>query len=143
MIVAPDGSTATYDAKRTIKAYAKIKAIADNCSCPVCRNYRAAWRPDYFEPNLLAACKDMGIAPANAFETTASGSRSNLVKYTGDLPFFGEVTRSELFKVDFCPWLFKPGPPNGSARFAEGLSTIRFYVELPWVLSEANPYAMQ
>jgi len=140
MIVAPNGSTATYDAKRTTEAYADIKAIADNCSCPGCRNYRAAWRPDCFEPSLLAACKDMGIAPANAFETTAYGLRSDLVEYTGHLPFFGEVTRSEPFKVDFYPWFFEPGPPDGTARFAEGLSTIWFYVELPWVLSEAYPY---
>jgi|GEM_PF-5028713 len=67
------------------------------------------------------------------------GFAVGLVSYTGQFPFFGDVTGDQNFKDRFYPWFFSRGT-HGSARFAEGLVSIGFFVEVPWVLSEANPY---
>lgn len=137
MIEAPDGSTATYDAARTRQAYAN-PAIGANCDCAGCRNYRAAWSPEFFQPDLLATCIEIGIEPAKAFETTAVAFDRGLVLYTGEFPFYGDVSNQPL--VSESPWSFS-SHPFGSAKFSEGLVTIGFFVGLPWVLSEPNPYA--
>lgn len=139
MLRAPDGSTATYKAQRTREAYAD-PSLADNCDCAGCRNYRAAWNLEVFQPDLLAACIEMGIDPMRAFETTALGFERNLVVYTGEFPFYGTVSNEERFKKEFYPWMFRSGP-TGTAAFSKGLATITFFVELPWVLFEPNPYA--
>jgi hypothetical protein len=139
MIEAPDGSTASYDFERTVMAYSKIDAVTD-CFCAGCRNYRAAWELDYFGPSLLAACAQIGIEPAKALEMSALGFDAGLLNYNGQLPFFGVVTSEEPFMDRFYPWFFVRAA-YGSARFADGLACIQFFVEVPWVLSEPNPYA--
>jgi hypothetical protein len=137
MIEAPDGSIATYDAQRTKAVYSEIDAVAD-CSCLYCRNYRAAWNQDYFEIGLLAACAQIGIDPAKGSEMSAFGFAGGLLPYVGQFPFFGRVTRDRVFLNQFYPWFFVPNA-YGSARFAEGLASIEFFVKVPWVLSEPNP----
>ena len=139
MIEAPDGSMASPDVERTRLAYAEIDAVAD-CFCPSCRNYRAAWNRNYFEPGLLAACARIGIDPAKSLEMSALEFTNGVLSYMGQFPFFGEVTGDRPFKDRFYPWFFLPDA-YGSARFAEGLVTIEFFVQVPWVLQEANPYA--
>jgi hypothetical protein len=138
MIEAPDGSTATYDFERTRMAYSKIDAVAD-CPCAGCRNYHAAWTPDYFDSALLAACAQIGIDPAKALETTALRFADGLLTYHGQLPFFGEVAGDEPVKDRYCPWHFLH-TAFGSARFTQGLVSIQFFVQLPWVLPEPNTY---
>ncbi len=139
MIEAPDGSTATYDAERTRQAYADLHAVADNCDCSGCRNYRAAWSPEFFQADLLAACVEIGIDPARSFETSAWGFERGLVQYKGQLPFYGVVSNERRLSEQSHSWLFS-SLPLGTANFAEGLSTIEFFVGLPWVLAEPNPY---
>jgi hypothetical protein len=117
-----------------------IDAVAD-CSCAGCRNYRAAWKPDSFEPGLLAACAEIGIDPSKALETTAQYFHADLLVYTGQLPFFGQVSEAKPVKSGYYPWFF--GIAFGSAGFAEGLVCIEFIVNLPWVLVEANTYARE
>jgi hypothetical protein len=140
MIEAPDGSTATYDAERTRQAYAELDAVADQCDCPGCRNYRAAWKSEFFQSDLLSACVEIGIDPARSFETTAWGFELGLVQYKGQLPFYGVVSNEHLVNERPYPWLFS-SRPFGTANFSEGLATIEFFVGLPWVLKEPNPYA--
>jgi len=138
MIEAPDGSMASYDAERTRAAYLEIDAVAD-CSCSGCRNYRAAWKPEYFEPGLLAACAQIGIDPAKSLEMVALGSAGGLLSYHGQFPFFGEVVGEIPFKDRFYPWFFLRDA-YGSARFSDGLAIIEFFVQVPWVLSEPNTW---
>jgi hypothetical protein len=91
---------------------------------------------------LLAACAKIGIDPSKALETTAQYSRADLLCYTGQLPFFGQVTGAKPFKDRFYPWFFTDFV-MGSAAFADGLVSIEFVVELPWVLAEANTYTAE
>jgi hypothetical protein len=137
VIIAPDGSTATYDALRTREIYAD-PALWDDCLCPGCRNYRAAWDPDYLEPTLLDACRQIGKDPVKAFETVVIDAEDRSALYTGEFPFYGEIQKeADLFKSSF--WSFRPFP-SGTANFANRLSVIGFSVELPWILPEENPY---
>jgi hypothetical protein len=138
VVKAPDGSTASYDSERTSALYSGIGAVADLCGCPGCRNYRAAWRADYLDEALLAACLEIGIDPSKAFETTVVGERDPLA-YTASLPFFGSVVCEPTEEVGFVPWSFSR-QAFGTANVAEGVVTINFIVTLPWVLSEPNPY---
>jgi hypothetical protein len=140
MIEAPDGSTAAYDAERTRRTYADLDAVADNCNCAGCRNYRSAWKPEVFPTDLLAACGEIGIDPARAFETTAIAFESGVVLYTGELPFYGTVSNERLIIEESYPWVFS-SHPYGTAKFSEDLATIEFSVRLPWLLGEPNPYA--
>ena len=139
MIKAPDGSMASYDAERTRSAYTEVDAVAD-CFCLDCRNYRAAWKPDYLEPALLEACEQIGIDPAKGLEMVAGGLVDGLLSYHGQFPFFGEVVSDRPFKDRFYPWFFSPDT-YGTARFADGLVSIEFFVQVPWVLQEPIPYA--
>lgn len=141
MIKAPDGSTAAFDIERTRLAYSKIDPVAD-CSCAGCRNYRAAWKPDYFEPSLLAACAEIGIDCSKALETTALSFRDGLLGYTGQLSFFGQATGVKRIMDQSHSWSFMDRA-FGSAAFADGLACIHFVVKLPWVLAEANTYASE
>jgi hypothetical protein len=129
---------ATYDASRTRAAY-DDPAIGDYCECLGCRNYRAAWKPEYFESELLAACSSIGINPAKAFETVDVGSTESGVSYIGELPFFGEVDETRRKRIESCGWWFTQ-VGSGTAAFARGLVAINFELELPWVLPEPNPY---
>jgi hypothetical protein len=138
MIEAPDGSTATYDAERTRQLYVNLDAAANSCNCAHCKNYRTAWKPEYFPSDLLAACAEIGIDPATAFETTALAFDAGLVWYNGQLPFYGVVSKERRpGDLESDRWLFS-SHPCGSARFSDGLATIEFCVRVPWVLSE--PY---
>jgi hypothetical protein len=143
MIEAPDGSAATYDAERTRQAYAE-PAIADNCDCAGCRNYRAAWKPAVFPSDLLAACAEIGIDPAKAFETTALDFKDGVVLYNGRLPFYGIASNEPMagdVKVGDLKnhaWIFS-SHPFGTATLLGSRATVEFCVYLPWVLSE--PYA--
>lgn len=138
LLQAPDGSSATYDASRTRAAY-DDPAMGDYCDCAGCRNYRAAWKPAYFEPALLVACDRIGIDPSKAFETVEIGSKESGVSYLGELPFFGELQETNPTRIDSCRWSFMEVGP-GTAAFAHGLVAISFSIELPWVLPEPNPY---
>jgi hypothetical protein len=137
MIRAPDGSFATYDAPRTRAAYAD-PAMGDYCECLGCRNYRAAWKPQYFEPTLLAACERIGINPSKAFETVEVGSKESGVSYIGEL-FFGEVDEARYTHTEPYQWRFTQVGP-GAGAFAHGLVAISFELELPCILPEPNPY---
>ncbi len=63
-----------------------------------------------------------------------------LLSYYGDFPFFGEVTSDKALEADSFIWFFSANT-HGTARFAEGLVSIRFFVKVPWVLAEPNPYS--
>jgi hypothetical protein len=76
MVRAPDGSSATYDESRTRAAY-NDPTMGDYCECPGCRNYRAAWKPEHFDPELVAACNSIGINAAKAFETVEVGPKES------------------------------------------------------------------
>jgi hypothetical protein len=112
--------------------------VRDDCACPGCRNYRAAIVAECFPADLLAACDRIGINVKNAFETEIIISRGKTVAYTGQFPFFGEVhDEGNLFEPSswsFSSFLY------GAAAFADGLISIRFSVEIPWVLPEQNTY---
>lgn len=140
MIVAPDGSTATYDAQRTREAYAD-PSLMDNCDEPNCRNYRAAWKPEYFTPDLLAACAEIGIDPAKAFETTVLDYKDGVVLYDGQLPFYGVVSNeAKVGDLNSHSWIFS-SHPCGTATVMRSRATIVLCVYLPWVLPEPCPYA--
>jgi len=113
--------------------------MGDYCECAGCRNYRAAWKPECFEPTLLAACDRIGINPAKAFETVEINSKESGVSYIGELPFFGEVDETRRVHTKSCQWSFTQ-VGSGAGAFAHGLVAISFDLELPWVLSEPNPY---
>jgi len=138
MIQAPDGSTATYDAEQTRQFYAN-PSVLDNCECDGCKNYRAAWKPEFFPSDLLETCTEIGIDPAKAFETTGMYTSGDLVQYSGELPFYGSILEEHRISDTFYPWLFL-SRPFGTAAFSMGLVAIEFFVGLPWVLSELNPY---
>jgi hypothetical protein len=138
VIEAPDGSVATYDAKKTAAAYLEIDAEAD-CSCINCRNFRRAWKSEYVEPRLLAACARMGVDASKALEVTQVEHSGGLVTYHGQYPFFGQLTRSGR-SGGYVPWSFT-AEAYGSAQFTAGLASVEFFVEVPWVLEEPNPYA--
>ena len=125
------------DAERTRQLYANLDAVADTCTCVHCKNYRTAWKRELFPFDLLAACAEIGIDPARAFETTALDFDGGLVWYSGQLPFYGIVSNERRpGDLRANPWLFS-SHPYGSATFAEGLATIEFCVRVPWVLSES------
>ena len=137
MITAPDGSIASYDAKRTREFYAHLPPTGGKCDCAGCRNYRAAWTPDRFDSALIEACTEIGIDARKAFETAAYGGEP--LHYEGELPFFGAVQNFQRLKERFHPWFFVPDPICGP-NFAAGIVAIQFFIDLPWVLAGPNPY---
>jgi hypothetical protein len=141
MIVAPDGSSATFDRQATLEAYAKIDEVAD-CACAHCRNFRTAWNLEVLEPSLREACETIGIDPKKSLEMSLieTSPLSGLPTYVGYFPFFGSVTNEVTIGNGFKWWWFTSAI-NGTARISErsDLVSIRFFAELPWVLDEPGP----
>lgn len=138
MIVAPDGSSATFERQATLEAYATIDEVAD-CTCAHCRNYRAAWNLEVLEPSLREACETIGIDPKKSLEMSLieTSPLSGLATYFGYFPFFGSVANEVKIGAGFKWWRFT-STVNGTARISKrsDLVAIRFFVELPWVLQE-------
>ena len=138
MIVAPDGSSATFDRQATLEAYATIDEIAD-CGCAQCRNYRAAWNLAALDPSLLEACATMGIDPKKSLEVSLveNSEATGTSTYIGYFPFFGSVVNEVKIGNGFNWWWFT-STVNGTARISKrsDLVSIRFFTELSWVLDE-------
>jgi hypothetical protein len=140
MIVAPDGSSATFDRQATREAYATIDEVAD-CTCVHCRNYRAAWSLEVLELGLREACETIGIDPKKSLEMSLiqNSPSSGLPTYVGYFPFFGSVA-DEVKIGDGFKWWWFTSTVNGTARISRrsDLVAIQFFVELPWVLEESD-----
>jgi hypothetical protein len=137
VIEAPDGSAATFDFERTRRAY-EDPGIGDSCECAGCRNFRSAWRPDYFEASMLSACQRLGIDPRKAFETVIISTADDLVGYVGDLPFYGDLVSQGTRAIESGWYITSCG--FGTTAFDGGLVQISFFTTVPWVLPEPNPY---